>query len=153
MAEENAKITYQIKLDFDAIAAWRDEKNDDLPVHGMISFYRACGAADFIKEHAGEFGDQVAAIDIMSCNFYTQQRIKKFVSERWQIFSMSLLDHNKVEWNTHTFAKGSEHYARPLSKKVAKSLSYDFINYCPTLDDELPDDVLVLTVKETKPNA
>ena len=141
---------YEIKLDFDAIKAWRDSSVDDLPVHGMISFYKAAGVADFIKERVEEFGDQIAAIDIVSCNFYTQQRIKKFIAEQWEIFSLSLLDHNKVVWNTRTYPKGVEHYHRTPSKKVLKSLSYDFFNYCPALDDELEDNILVLKVP-TKP--
>ena len=33
---ETEKITYQIHLDFDQIAQWRDSEKDDLPVYGMI---------------------------------------------------------------------------------------------------------------------
>lgn len=131
-------------LDFDELEEWRDPENEDLPVHGMISFYKACGLIDHLQENKDKFGDQIVAIDTISCNFYTQQRIKKFIAERWEVFSLSLLDNNKVIWNTSTYSKGVEHYHRKPSKKVTKSLTYDFLNYCPKLDDELEDNILEL---------
>lgn len=139
-------ITKRIKLDFNKLDEYRDEKKDGLPIYSMLSFYQAAGVSDVIREYAEELGNQVAAIDVISCSFYTQQHIKKFVAERWEVFSLSLLDNNKVVWNTGTFPKGSKHYNRKPSKKVQKSLGYDFLNYCPRLNDELDDDVIEIEI-------
>ena len=53
--EENKVKTYRITLNFEAIDNWRDSERDDLPVHGMVSFYKAAGVIDFFKEHKEEF--------------------------------------------------------------------------------------------------
>lgn len=137
---------YKIKLNFDKIKAWRDVENDDLPVRGMISFYKASGVFDMVTKHRDEIKGKVAPIDNFSCNFYTQKRIKEFIKERWEVFSMTLKDNNEVIWNTHTFTKGTEHYNRSLSKRVSRSLAIDFLNYCPKIDEELEDNIIVFTV-------
>lgn len=144
ITEEEVKKD-RIELDFDKLEEWRDETNDDLPVHSMISFYKASGIVDYLLQHQENLKGKSAALDIMSCNFYTQQRIKKFISERWEIFSLSLIEDNKVVWNTHTYPKGVEHYNRKPSKKVTKSLLFDFLGYCPRLDDEVPDNMIEIT--------
>ena len=51
--EETKVKTYRITLDFEAISNWRDEERDDLPVHGMVSFYKAAGIIDFFKTLKG----------------------------------------------------------------------------------------------------
>ena len=95
--EENKVKTYRITLDFEAISNWRDEERDDLPVHGMVSFYKAAGIIDFFREHKEEFGENFAPLDVMDCSHYTQQHIRNFIQEQWEVYSLSLLDHNKVE--------------------------------------------------------
>ena len=149
--EDQKPETYEINLDFDQLAAWRDAEKDDLPVCGMISFFKASGASAIIFEHQDRFKDAAAPLDVFACNFYTQQRIKKFIAERWEIFSLSLEGNNKVTWNTRTYNKGEEHYHRRPSKRVTKSLSYDFFSYCPALNDDLPDNVLVVTIPNAVP--
>ena len=144
--EENKVKTYRIALDFEAIDNWRDSERDDLPVHGMVSFYKAAGVIDFFKEHKEEFGENFAPLDVMDCSYYTQQHIRKFIQDQWEIYSLSLLDHNKVEWNTRTYPKGTKHYHRHPSKKIVKSINVDFLNYCPRLNDDLPDDVIEFVV-------
>ena len=144
--EENKVKTYRITLDFDAIDNWRDSERDDLPVHGMVSFYKAAGVIDFFKEHKEEFGENFAPLDVMDCSYYTQQHIRKFIQDQWQIYSLSLLDHNKVEWNTRTYPKGTKHYHRHPSKRIVKSVNVDFLNYCPRLNEDLPDDVIEFVV-------
>lgn len=138
----------EFKLDFEQLEDWTDDKHDDLPIRGLISFYEATGIAKLVLDNKERFVGGITAIDNIACNFYTQKRIKNFIKKQWEIYSMSLVDHNNVTWNTHTYKKGEKHYARSLSKRVESSLLFDFVNYCPRINDELPDDIIVVTIPD-----
>ena len=138
----------EFKLDFEQLESWTDEKHDDLPIRGLISFYEATGIAKLVLNNQEKFVGGITAIDNIACNFYTQKRIKNFIKRQWEIYSMSLVDNNVVAWNTHTYKKGEKHYERRLSKRVESSLLFDFVNYCPRINDDLPDNIIVVTIPD-----
>lgn len=148
-------IAYEqvVKLDFEALDEWRDEASDGLPVCGITSFYRACGINDVMKKYLDEHGTEkkYAPVEILFCNFYTHRRIKNFIEERWQIFSLKPDENGKIGWDTRKYAKGKRHYKKTLSKSVAKSVGLDFLAYCPTIDDDLDDDMIVFRIPAEQP--
>lgn len=136
-----------IALDFDALEAWRREGEKGLPVYSMLSFYEACGMQQRVKDYYDEYGkDQFAPLDVVACNFYTLQRIKNLITDNWELYSMVIVENNRVEWDTRKWAPDTKHYRRKLRPRVRNSLNYDFANFCPAIDDDLPDNTLVFRV-------
>lgn len=138
--------TKTIQLDFDAIRKWRDAEKDDLPAYSMLTFYKAAGILDAVKELNGM--KPVAFYDILACNWPTHKKIKNFLEETWQIFSLRFKEKNVVEWNTDKYPKGTQHWARNLSKKVKGSVDVNFMNYCPFINDDLDDDIILIEIPE-----
>ena len=147
--------TRTIKLDFDSIRKWRDPENDNLPAYSMLTFYKAAGILDAVRELNGE--KPVAFCDILSCNWPTHRKIKDFLEETWRIFSLRHEGTNKVVWNTDKYPKGTQHWARNISKKVKGSVERNFLDYCPFIDDsfdddDVVDDVIKISVREESDN-
>ena len=136
-----------IALDFDALEEWRREGDNGLPIYSMLSFYEACGMQQKVKEYYDEHGkDQFAPLDVIVCNFYTLQRIKNLITDHWELYSMVIVENNKVEWDTRKWAANTKHYRRKLRPRVRNSLNFDFANFCPSIDDDLPDNTLVFRI-------
>ena len=137
----------RVNLDFDAISQWRKTEADDLPPCSTLSFYEACGIMQAIKDYIAEHeGVQMTGLDNLSCNFYTMQRIKNFIFDFWRRYSLTILEDNKVTWDTHRYAKGVAHKPKEPKARIRNSVNYDFMNYCPSVNDDLPDNVLVFSI-------
>jgi len=139
------KELFRIKLDFDKLIEWRDETMNGVPITGCLSFYRACGLISPIQEHFSSESEElkVCPINNIKCNFYTMKRIKNFIENIWSTFNIDLLGDNSVDW-----IKGQSKNQRKRPKKrpavIRHSVALDFAQSCPGLDDDLPDDILVL---------
>lgn len=154
MEKDNKDFTEiaRVDLDFDAISQWRKTEADDLPPCSMMSFYEACGVMQLIRDYVAENkGKQVTGLDNLRCNFYTMQRIKNFITDIWRRYSLTILEDNKVAWDTHKYAKGIAHRPKELKARVRNSVNYDFMNYCPKVDDDLPDNVIVFATLNLPP--
>lgn len=137
----------KIELDFDQLEEWRRDDEEGLPVYSLISFYEACGMQAEMKKYYGDAAKEAASpVDVLSCNFYTLQRIKNFITEHWEIFSLVIEENNNVKWDTRKWAKNHKHYHRRLRSRVQNSLNFDFVNFCPAINDDLPDNVLSFAV-------
>lgn len=151
MADENKNMIYDekiiatVKLDFTELEEWRKEDSDDIPVCSLLSLYTACGIQDSIKDYCKD-GEKVTALDNLACNFTTLQKIKSFIESNWMEYSLDIDADNHVFWDTSKYAKNERHYAKKLKSKIQYSINQDFINFCPGIDDELDDDVLVFRV-------
>lgn len=155
--EENKKKVYvdrdiiSIKINFDEVDNWRKPGSDDLPVYSFLSFYSAIGLDPYIKEYCeSEEGRQIVALDNILCNFNTLKRIKEYVQKQWKIYSLDINSDYNVVWDESIYKKGEKHYAKRLKKKIEKCLALDLSQYCPGLDDELEDDVVVFRVFDLK---
>ena len=144
----------KINLDFDAISAWRNTKNDDIPACSFLSVYEASGLEPYFKEYCESKGEgfQLVAINNILCNFYTLQRLKRFIEEIWQVYSLTIDGDGQVHWDTSKWAKGRKHYAKKMKAIVRNSVFTDFANFCPGIDDDLEDNVLVFRVYEDDPD-
>lgn len=74
------------------------------------------------------------------------------MTDNWRKFSLRLEGDCKIRWDTHRYAKGVAHRPFNLKAKVQHSLNLDFANFCPAIDDELPDDVIVFAVPGASEN-
>ena len=79
----------------------------------------------------------------LACNFNTLQRIKAFIEQNWMEYSLDIDKDNHVFWDTRKYEKNERHYAKKLNSRVQNSVNQDFLNFCPGLDDDLDDDILV----------
>lgn len=141
------KEIYKTKIDFDALAEWRDKDRDDIPVSGFIGLYKALGiiqaANDYKKEHE-DF--EVIPLDNIFCNLSTHQRLKHFIENNWSVYSLDIDADDHVFWDTSKFPKGQKHYAKTLKAAARNAVLYDFASFAPGLDDELGVNEIVLGI-------
>lgn len=146
---EEEKVLYEeqirakIKLDFEALDEWRKEDADDIPICSLISFYTACGMTRYLEEYREKEGKNIVPLDNLACNFKTLQRIKSFIETNWMEYSLDIDKDNHVFWDTKTYGKNERHYAKKLNSRVQNSINQDFLNFCPGMDDEIDDNILV----------
>ena len=146
MGKELKEIN-RIVLDFDALEFWRDPDQDDIPICSLLALYRAAGLVSELKDYAASNpGMQFCGLDNLSCNFYTLQHMRRFITDNWRRFSLKLTGDRAIEWDTHRYAKGTAHRLFNLKTKIQNSINFDFANFCPSVDDELPDDTIVFSV-------
>lgn len=137
----------RVNLDFDALEAWRDTTQDDLPICSCFSLYKACGLQDFIKKYSEVHDNaQIIAVDNLFCNINTLERIKKFIIKNWEIYSIDIKEDNHVYWDTKKWKKGQKHYAKKLKAKIRASVNTDFYNFCPGIDEEIEDNVIIFRI-------
>ena len=143
--ENNTKLEINniatVELDFDKLSKWRGQTEDHFPVNSFLSLYEACGLKEKIQQIAEE--KPIVAADNLVCNFYTLQRLKNFIKDQWEIYSMDVVDNNKVIWKGDQWGQ-DPHYHKSLSSRVKNSVNLDFVNFCPGLDDDLEDNILIL---------
>ena len=152
-SEEDSEfeILEKITLDFDKLAEWRQEDKDDIPICSVLSLYKASGITDAIQSYRiAHFDEPVFPIVNLCCNFYTLQRIRNFVTNNWQIYSLDIAADEEVKWDTRKWAKGESHYPKKLKAKIRNSINMDFANFCPGLDDNLEDNILVFRIVKKK---
>lgn len=139
----------QIKLDFNKIKQWRDPDNDDLPVYGFSSFYKACGLEEVLRKYSEEHGKvQFVAFDNLLCNLETLKKIKDLIKDHWACYSLAIEEDNHVFWDTKKWKKGQKHYKKTLSDKVEANLNKNFMDYSPQPDIDVGDDIIVFQVYE-----
>lgn len=155
MATEKKKVKIdiaEVELDFDKMDEWRRE-GDEIPVCSFLSIYAACGIEAAIREYCIAHNiKNVSAIDNLSCNFYTLQRMKNFITKRWQLFPINIAGDSKVIWDKKRGAT-KERFKKPrndLPKKILASISLDFAQFCPFVDDEMEDNILKFSVFEER---
>ena len=137
-----------VKIDFASLEEYRDSSKDDLPVYSMISFYKAIGLTPYLEEYKEKTGEQIIPFDNIMCNFDTLNRIKLFIKNQWQTYSLDVDSDNHVFWKGDQYGH-TRHYAKNLSKSVEASIITDFMNYCPGTDEELEDDEIVFRTYKT----
>lgn len=146
MGKELKEIS-RVTLNFDTLESWRDPDLDDIPICSLLALYRAAGLVDDLKDYAAANpGTQFCGLDNLACNFYTLQHMRNFITDNWRKFSLKLTGDRMIEWDTHRYAKGVTHHPFNLKTKVKNSINLDFANFCPGVDDELPDDIIVFSV-------
>lgn len=147
--EEEDKKDYEelasVKIDLEALRGWRKPGSDDLPITGFLSLYEALGLEKAIKEYC-DGGRQIAAIENLACNFYTMRALKRFIEEQWQIYSLDIDGDSHVFWDPSSKYGRERHYPKKVRDRIASCIAMDFLNYCPGIDDELPDNVISLRV-------
>ena len=137
------KVIAKVDLDFESLDEWRKEEADDIPICSLISFYKACGITKYIEEYKEKEGKSIVSLDNLACNFKTLQRIKDLIETNWSEYSLDIDKDNHVFWDTRTYEKNERHYAKKLNSRVQNSINQDFLNFCPGVDDELEDNILV----------
>lgn len=144
MKEKNIK---KIKLNFDKLEEWTDPTQDDIPICSFIGLYKACGLMKHIEKYVKDHPDfKVCALDNILGNFYTIKHLKNFIEENWKTRELTIDKDNHVYWDTSKYPKGATHYSKKPKAIVRNCINTDFANYCPGLDDDLEDDVLVFRV-------
>lgn len=131
------------KLDFVNLQAYRASDSKAFPVLCFPNFYAACGILSDIEKYTQETGEQVCPIQQILCNFNTLKRIQHFIKNNWATFNVDIKGDNKVVWTKGSRAQHRK--AKKLSDVVESAVQFDFANYCPGLDDELEDDILIFT--------
>lgn len=138
------KFTKTIKLDFDALDNWKNKEG--FPICSFIHVYEACGLIEVIKNNTEE-NYQLVPFDNILCNFYTLQRLKEFIKNNWECYSLTIKEDNKIIWTNDKY-KQQKHYRRNLSKRVLASVNLDFANYCPGVDDDMEDNEIKFVLYE-----
>ena len=142
------KDIVKIKIDFNKLDTWHSEK--DLPVCSFISLYEAVGLIPYVQEYLKtQDGAKIAPLNNILCNFYTIQHLRNYIKGNWERYSIDIDADNHVFWDEKgTYRAWQKHYKRRLKKRVESCLNFDFNNYCPGLDDDLEDDVIVFRIYE-----
>ena len=137
----------KVKLNFDELEAWTDPTQDDIPVCSFIAVYKASGLMKAIENYVKKNpGFQVCALDNIFANFYTIKRLKNLIEDNWKSRELMIDGDNHVYWDTSRYPKGATHYPKKPKAIVRNCINIDFANYCPGLDDDLEDDVLVFKI-------
>jgi hypothetical protein len=145
--KQNYDEVGKVVLDFDKLTRWRNKDKDDLPICSCLSLYKASGLEDIIKKYSQEHnGFQVIGLDHLYCNFDTLDKIKEFITKNWQKFSIDIDQDNHVYWDTKKWAKGQEHYLKTLKPKIKTSVLKDFYDYCPGIDEEVEDNIIIFRI-------
>lgn len=136
----------RVQINWGDLDKWIKPNSDDLPVYSFLSIYEACGLQPIFQKYYDENNNkQIIAADNLMCNFYTLQAMKNYIERNWQVYSLDINGDNHVFWKKSKYGK-TQHYPKTLSKKIKACLAADFGNFCPGLDDELPDNTLVFKV-------
>lgn len=130
------------KLDYDALDEWRDAEADGVPVCGFLRLYKACGLEEAIKAHCDAAGGPIAPADNLVCNLKTMMRLKSFIEGIWETYSIDIDADGHVFWDPLSKYGRLKHYPKKMKARVKASVLFDFANYCPGLDDSVPDDVI-----------
>lgn len=139
---------YNIKLDFNKLSEykWDSSSEKNLPITSLIKLYQACDIYDIVEEYKNKYSKTFASIDILSCNFYTLQHLKRFIEENWKHYNISIDADEHIFWKSKN--KEWHKYENKLSSKLVRSIADNYTQYCPYLNDELEDDVIKIEFPE-----
>ena len=73
-------------------------------------------------------------------------KCKQLIEDNWACYSINIEKDNSVFWDTRKWGKNEKHYAKKLSAKIQHSLNLDCIQYCPGIDEELENNVIVFRI-------
>lgn len=142
----------KVKIDFKKLEKWRDPDLDDIPVASFIGLYKALGIEDALVEYVKDHPDfQVAPLDNIVCNLETHKRLKRFIEENWQVYSIEIDRDCHVFWDTSKYPKGKKHYPRKMKALARNAVFLDFQNYAPGLDNNLEDNEIVFGIQVPDP--
>lgn len=139
-----------IKLDFDALADywWTDDNGESFPILCCLNLYEACGLLPYIEAHAADHpGFQVVPLDNIQANVNTIEKIRSIIEHSWKIYKLDIDSDRHIIWRDPSDKK-PYNYERDMTATAAASVKSDFLNYCPGMDDELEDDILVFRIWE-----
>ena len=137
----------RVTLNFEELEAWRNTEADDIPICSFLSLYKACGLEPILEKYFEENNQkQIVALDNLACNFNTLNRCKQLIEDNWACYSINIEKDNSVFWDTKKWGKNEKHYAKKLSAKIQHSLNLDCIQYCPGIDEELENNVIVFRI-------
>lgn len=141
----------RVTLNFEELENWRNTEADDIPICSFLSLYKACGLEPILEKYFEENDQkQIVALDNLACNFNTLNKCKQLIEDNWACYSINIEKDNSVFWDTRKWGKNEKHYAKKLSAKIQHSLNLDCIQYCPGIDEELENNVIVFRIY-TKP--
>lgn len=151
--EYEEEVIAEFKLDFDMLEDYKDKDNEDIPICSILHLYQVAGIEPKIREYinATEGVEKIVALDNLKCNFATLIKMRNLIRDNWSMYSISIDADNHVFWDESTYKKGVKHYAKTLSAKVRNSMNADFSTFCPGLDPDVGDDVIVFKVYHKGP--
>ncbi len=120
--------------------------DDSFPITSCLKLYEVSGIYQAIKDFYGDSNINVAPVEVLSCNFYTLQWIKRFIEDNWKHYNISIDADEHIIWKSRN--KAWHKHENKLSSVVERSVLNDYTQYCPGLDDELDDLVIVFKDKE-----
>lgn len=129
----------QFKLDPDKLCEYK--WGEDFPITSCIKLYEACGLYQNLKDFYDNTETTVAPVDVLSCNFYTLQWIQRFIEDNWTHYNISIDADEHIFWKSRN--KAWHKYENKLSNVTKRSIKEDYIQYCPALDDELEDLIII----------
>lgn len=144
-----------VSLDFDALADywWTDDNGESFPLLCCLNFYEASGLIPHIESHvASNPGFQVVPLDNIQANINTIEKIRSLIEHNWKIYKLDIDADRHVIWRDPE-DKEPYSYERDMTATAEASVKSDFVNYCPGVDDELEDDVIVFRVWEKEEEA
>lgn len=139
-----------IKLNFDELADywWTDDNGESFPILCCLNLYEAAGLLPHIQSYAADKpGFQVVPLDNIQANTNTIEKIRSIIEHSWKIYKLDIDNDRHIIWRDPN-DKEPYNYERDMTATAAASVKSDFLNYCPGMDDELEDDVLVFRVWE-----
>ena len=141
---------YNIKLYFNKLSEYRWDSATEkaLPITALIKLYQACGVYEIIEEYKNETGRTFASVDILSCNFYTLQHLKRFIEDNWKHYNISIDADEHIFWKSRN--REWHKHENKIAGKIERSISDNYSQYCPYLDDELEDDLIKIEFPEDK---
>lgn len=146
------KEILKVKIDFKELEKWRDPERDNVPAASFIAVYRALGIEDAIAKYAKRHkGFQVAPLDNIVCNLETHKRLKHFIEENWQVYSIDIDKDCHVFWDTSKYPKGTRHYPKTLKATARNAVLLDFQSFAPGLDNNLEDNEIVFGIQVADP--
>lgn len=144
--EGTTSVYARIDLKFDALQAWRDTDNNNIPICSFLALYRASGVQEELaklREQRVELPDKLVPLDNLACNFYTFQRMRNLIQKNWEYYALDIDGDNHVFWDP----KRPNHKRaakKKIKTKIYQSINMDCLNFCPSVDDNLPDNILVI---------
>lgn len=139
MEKEITRVT----LDFDDL---RDKTmpDSDLPLYGMVGVYKVTGIFSIVEKFAKENGfKSVDPKELLFCNLSTMKKLKGIITTNWETFNIDMSEDEKVFWKPGEL-KTRRKRAKKMKAKIRNSVNYNFAYFCPGLDEEVPDDVVVV---------
>lgn len=148
----------RVDLNFDQLETWTSADEDKIPICSFLSLYEASGMTQAIEQFTQSDSPLVAllqegkivSLDNLACNFYTMQRMRNLIVDNWSCYGLNIDKDEHIFWDPSKWYPHKKHYKKQVTANIRNSINTDFANFCPRIDDELPDNVLAFRVYEKK---